>query len=208
MYIPGHFADINREEIVRFIKRYSFGMVVSVQGGIPLATHLPFVVNENGQDIQLSSHFALANPQLEQIEGQTVMIVFCEPHAYISPRHYDADLSVPTWNYIAVHAYGRIRLIKEKDAVLASLDQMVGYYEQAYAVRWEDMPTDYKSKMAKGVVAFDFVVDYFSAINKLSQNKKSTERKRIIDALQHSPDGSAREIASLMQRNEEKLNGQ
>src|SRR5690554_5190748 len=110
MYIPKHFADISAEEIAGFIQQYSFGMIVSMQDDIPLATHLPFVLGKatDGR-LKLTSHFAKANPQWENMQGQTVLLVFSEPHAYISPSHYDAVLSVPTWNYIAVHVYGQVR---------------------------------------------------------------------------------------------------
>lgn len=206
MYIPPHFADINEADVHGFIRQYSFGLVVSIQDGVPLATHLPFVLGHTASgNMKLTSHFARANAQWKDIEGQTVLVIFSEPHAYISPSHYEAALSVPTWNYIAVHAYGKIRLIEGEEATLALLDEMVGHYEADYATRWADMPADYKSKMAKGIVAFDVVVDRYEATHKLSQNKKSTERARIMDTLRRSEDGSAQAIARFMEQNEEKL---
>lgn len=198
MYTPKHFADIDQEEILRFIRQYSFGLIVSVQDQLPLATHLPFVLSREEDRVILTSHFAKANKQWQQIDGQTVLVVFSEPHAYISPRHYDVALSVPTWNYIAVHAYGQIRLVTDEDRVMGLLDEMVGNYESEYAVRWKDMPLDFKENMAKGIVAFEIPVDRFSATNKLSQNKKPEERQRIIETLEHHDDGTARAVAEAM----------
>lgn len=208
MYTPPHFADINDKNVRGFIRQYSFGLVVSVKDQAPLATHLPFVLADaaNGP-IKLTSHFARANPQWADMEGQTVLVVFSEPHAYISPSHYDSALSVPTWNYIAVHLYGQVRLVDGEKATLAALDDMVSHFERDYAAHWATMPADYKSKMAKGIVAFEIVADHYTAINKLSQNKKSAERARTMDTLAPSDDVSAQAIARFMKEHEEKLDG-
>ncbi len=205
MYIPKHFADINIDEIVSFITRYSFGTIVSVQEGVPLATHLPFVVSEDQGAITLTSHFAKANHQSEAIANGHVLVIFTEPHAYISPKHYESELSVPTWNYVAVHAYGRCRLIGDESEVFGVLESMIGTYEKDYMAQWANLPLEYKQKMSKGIVAFQVTVDRISAINKLSQNKKETERQRIIGYLADSEDTNERAIAHLMAQNEDKI---
>ncbi len=205
MYIPKHFADIDQEEILRFIREYSFGLIVSVQNGVPQATHLPFVVSREGETVKLTSHFAKANPQWENIENQTVLVVFSEPHAYISPKHYDATQSVPTWNYIAVHAYGKARIVSEEKEVFTLLEDLIKSNEEDYFAQWATLPTDYKLKMAKGIVAFELTVSHFSATNKLSQNKKPEERQRIITSLEQDKDSTARALAAFMAGNEEKL---
>lgn len=207
MYTPKHFADIDQEEMIRFIRHYSFGLIVSVQNGVPQATHLPFVVSREGETVKLTSHFAKANPQWENIENQTVLVVFSEPHAYISPKHYDAVLSVPTWNYIAVHAYGKASIVTDEKEVFALLEDLIKSNEEEYFAQWEVLPADYKLKMVKGIVAFELTVSHFSATNKLSQNKKPEERQRIITSLEQDKDSTARALAAFMVENEEKLTG-
>ena len=202
MYIPKHFADINKDEIVSFMTEYSFGTIITAKDNTPLATHLPFVVSQQDDVITLTSHFAKANDQWRDIEEQKVLVIFSEPHAYISPKHYESALSVPTWNYIAVHAYGRCQLVTDESEVFDVLEMMIDTYERDYAKQWNNIPIDYKVKMSKGIVAFRVIVDDISAINKLSQNKKETERRQIIDYLGNSEDSNERVIAHYMEQNE------
>src|ERR1051325_6086478 len=107
MYTPNHFRFDHEQEKIAFMKRYSFATMVTIKDQLPIATQLPFVINDNAGRIVLSSHFALANEQAKYIESNTSLIIFSEPHSYISPAHYDKQESVPTWDYIAVHAYGK-----------------------------------------------------------------------------------------------------
>lgn len=111
MYVPKINEVTDIHEIVDFMKRFSFAAIVSVQNNLPVATHLPFVVIVKNDTITLYSHFAKANPQWKNIEDDTVLVIFSEPHAYISPVHYDQFLSVPTWNYISVHVYGKVKTV-------------------------------------------------------------------------------------------------
>ena len=78
-------------------------------------THLPFIVKNVNEGIVLASHFAKANREWNDTEENTVLIIFSEPHAYISPKHFEKELNVPTWNYISVHAYGKGKLLARVD---------------------------------------------------------------------------------------------
>ncbi|MBK8473954.1 MAG: FMN-binding negative transcriptional regulator [Sphingobacteriales bacterium] len=95
-----------------------------------------------------------------------------EPHAYISPQLYESPINVPTWNYIAVHAYGKAQLIADEIAATALLEQTINYYEAQYMVQWNSLPQDYKDRLLKGIVAFEIVVTELQGKQKLSQNKK------------------------------------
>jgi transcriptional regulator len=98
------------------MQQFSFATIVTVKDGVPSATHLPFVVSQRDDQIILTSHFAKVNPQAAEILNCKPLVIFTEPHAYISPRHYESEQSVPTWNYIAVHAYGTATLIDSPKA--------------------------------------------------------------------------------------------
>lgn len=202
MYIPKHFSDLDQAGVIGFMAEYSFGTIVTANDNVPLATHLPFVVSQHESAITLTSHFAKANDQWVGIEKQRVLVIFSEPHAYISPKHYDAELSVPTWNYRAVHAYGMCQLVTEENEVFDVLEKMVDTFERDYRAQWNRMPLDYKIKMSKGIVAFRILVDDLLTINKLSQNKNGTERRRIIDYLGNSKDSNECTIARFMEQNE------
>src|SRR4051812_31010638 len=115
MYIPKINLMTNPQEAISFMQRYSFATLVTVNNGVPSATHLPFVVEQRDDKIVLVSHLAAANPQVQELLQGKPLVIFAEPHAYISPTHYEHEKNVPTWNYIAVHAYGTATLIESPE---------------------------------------------------------------------------------------------
>ncbi|SDC36231.1 FMN-binding negative transcriptional regulator [Niabella drilacis] len=203
MYIPANNRMTDPDEILSFIERFSFGTLISTAaGGVPVATHLPFLVKCEAGQLVLTSHFAKANPQWQQIENNgKILVIFQEPHAYISPFHYEKELNVPTWNYIAVHVYGTGSLITEQNAVYEVLDQTVARYEQAYKTRYDQLPQDFKFKMSQGIVAFRIYGTDIQAKKKLSQNKTKNEQEQIIQSLSASKDTTEQLVAAYMQRN-------
>ncbi|HRI58716.1 MAG TPA: FMN-binding negative transcriptional regulator, partial [Saprospiraceae bacterium] len=117
MYTPSHFSFSEQGDIVDFMRRFNFATIMSQVEGLPFATHLPFVVEESSEgNLRLLAHFAKANPQWKSLEEQTALVIFSEPHAYISPSLYEKEQNVPTWNYVAVHAYGQATLITDEQA--------------------------------------------------------------------------------------------
>src|SRR4051812_40248128 len=115
MYVPSFNSFTERQDIITFMQRYSFASIVTVVDGLPVATHLPFLVKEENDKLVLQSHFAKVNPQARSITDATSLVIFTEPHAYISPSNYETEKVVPTWNYIAVHAYGKAILLESPE---------------------------------------------------------------------------------------------
>src|SRR5690242_18412812 len=136
MYIPRQNEMSDQEEIVAFMKAYSFATIVTVKDNVPVATHLPFVVSQADTGIILSAHFAQANHQWKQLTNERTLVIFSEPHAYISPKHYDSEMNVPTWNYISVHAYGKSEIITDPAEGIGELEKMIHQYEQNYFLQW------------------------------------------------------------------------
>jgi len=200
MYIPKHFENTDTGNIVAFMQQYSFGVIVTAQNNIPEATHIPFVIEQHGDEVIITSHFAKANPQAQQLLDNEVMVIFSEPHAYVSPKHYEKEQSVPTWNYIAVHAYGRARIIEDKEGQLLMMEKMINQYDTAYLNQWNNLPDEFKTKMLKGIVAFEIKVTSLQAKNKLSQNRSETERENIINAFEKSTDNNEAVIAGYMKK--------
>ena len=198
MYIPHNFLITDEQEAISFMQRYSFATIITVNNNIPIATHLPFLVTQRGEQIILSSHFAKANPQSLAIINGSPLVIFAEPHAYISPKHYDNSNSVPTWNYIAVHAYGKATLIEGNEQKIELLAQTIQFYEAEYLAQWATIPDDYKLKMINGIVGFEIVVDDLQAKKKLSQNKTESERKNIIAELSNKSHSNEKDIADYM----------
>lgn len=198
MFTPHSFRFEGKEGKVFFMKRYSFATIITTINEIPVATHLPFVVNDTGDRLTLSSHFSAANKQAQQIAGNTSLVIFNGPHAYISPRHYDKELSVPTWDYIAVHAYGKARIIEDTASKLHLLEQMIGSFEQEYMKQWTALPDQFKFNMLKGIIAFEIDVTILEGQKKLSQNKTVVERQRIVKHLEKNAGSVEHELAQYI----------
>ncbi|MET3500160.1 transcriptional regulator [Mucilaginibacter rubeus] len=198
MYTPKHFQLTNEQEAISFMQRYSFATIITATDNVPFATHLPFLVSKRDNKIVLSSHFAKANPQATEIIGKDGLVIFTEPHAYISPKHYEKETNVPTWNYIAVHAYGKATILSEGEQTAGLLAQMISNYEADYLTQWNNLPDEYKQRMMKGIVAFEIIVDDLQGKQKLSQNRSETERENIINALGKSTDTTEAEIGKYM----------
>lgn len=202
MYIPKINLTTDRDEIVAFMKQFSFATIITAKDSLPIATHLPFLVSIKDDNIILTSHFAKANEHWTDIENNKALIIFSEPHAYISPKNYDKDLNVPTWNYISIHAYGEGKLITETNKTFEVLETTIDNYEISYRQQWDNLPEEYKLKMSKGIVAFEIVVTALQAKKKLSQNRTDTEKQKIIDTLSKSNDTNEQLIADYMKKNQ------
>lgn len=188
----------DQQEAINFMQNYSFATLVTVREGMPSATHLPFVVEQRDGKVVLISHLAKANPQADELLNGKALVIFAEPHAYISPKHYEHEKNVPTWNYIAVHAYGTATLIESPEKKAALLAQTINFYEAAYLQQWQSLPDDYKLNMMKGIVGFEITVDDLQGKKKISQNRSEIEKQNIIIELSNSPDSAAKDIAGYM----------
>ncbi|HWV70516.1 MAG TPA: FMN-binding negative transcriptional regulator [Pseudosphingobacterium sp.] len=198
MYIPNQFRVTDEAEKIAFMRRYSFATIVTIKNDIPIATQLPFFIDNSSSKLVLSSHFAMANEQTKYIENNTSLVIFTEPHAYISPVHYDKKESVPTWDYIAVHAYGKAKIVKDEAAVINLLEQMIQFYDENYMAQWKGLSDKFKKGMVKGIVAFEIEVGDLQGQKKLSQNKNEAERQKIIEHLDRSDNSVEKEIASYI----------
>ncbi len=195
MYTPHSFQFKDQQEMIAFMQQYSFATIVTGKGDIPIATQVPFTVSEEPGKLILSSHFAKANEQAKYITENTSLIIFNEPHAYISPNHYEKAESVPTWDYIAVHAYGKAKVITDENTISRLLEHMISVYEASYLQQWNSLPDKYKSGMMRGIVAFEIEVVDLQGQKKLSQNKTEAERQRIIAHLENSDNGVETDLA-------------
>jgi transcriptional regulator len=163
MYIPATNKFEDEQQAISFMQHYSFATIITVKNGFPTATHLPFIVKQVGDQIILRSHFAKANPQAADIIDNNALVIFTEPHAYISPKHYEKVQSVPTWNYLAVHAYGKCVLLDGAESKLSLLEETINYYEADYLKQWQGLPDTFKQNMMQGIVAFEIEVNDLQA---------------------------------------------
>ena len=200
MYTAEHFKISDKAEILSFMRSYSFATIVTANNNIPSATHLPFAITEKNDELYLHSHFAKANKQWEELTKQDVLVIFTEPHAYISTKNYDREQNVPTWNYMAVHVYGKGEIITEKEEALQELGHMIAVFEKEYQAQWDSLPVTYRDGMLKAIVPFRIRISAIQAKKKISQNRSPTEKERIIETLDKSTDTTAKAIADLMKK--------
>ncbi|GAC1433200.1 MAG: FMN-binding negative transcriptional regulator [Chloroflexota bacterium] len=201
MYIPRHFLVTDGAVLRDLMERFSFATLVTTHQGHPFATHLPFLIVDDGTEHgSLIGHIARANPQWEEFGGEDeALVLFQGPHTYISPSWYEDHPSVPTWNYAAVHAYGVPRVIADADRVRAILRALVDRHEAGFARPWAmDLPDDYLHAMMRGIVAFEMPITRLEGKFKLSQNRPASDRRRVIGALGDTPGEGAQGVRALM----------
>ena len=198
MYIPEHYREEDKSKLIGFIRENSFALLVNSGDSGLRGTHLPFVTEERESGIVLVSHMAKANPQWKEFgQGKEVLVVFTGPHGYVSPSNYEKQQNVPTWNYVAIHAYGVPEIVSDARAVVEVLEKMIVNYEAAFREQWDQLNEDYKAKMIKGIVAFENPVKKLEGKYKLSQNKTKNEQENVI----HSFEKEKNPVAELMKQN-------
>jgi transcriptional regulator len=134
--------------------------------------------------------------------GAEALVIFQAEHAYVSPTWYEDQPSVPTWNYMVVHAYGAPRIVEESGRVTASLLQLVDKHERGFAEPWalNVLPEAYTAKMIRGIVAFEIPITRLEGKFKLSQNRTLEDQRRVAEALAASDEATQRGVADAMRR--------
>jgi transcriptional regulator len=201
MYLPAAFAETDRAKLHDFIEQNSFGLLVSQVEGLPFATHLPFLLDRTtGPHGTLIGHLARANPQWREVGGQSALAIFSGPHVYVSPTWYEAEQVVPTWNYTAVHAYGRVEVVEDRDAVLEIVQKFVAVYEAAMPKPWSfDGIGTFADRMVAQIVGFRIEIERIEGKWKLNQNHPVERRQKVVRVLQQREDENSQAIAALMQ---------
>lgn len=187
MYTPKFNQVSDRAILLEAMRAYSFAILFGSQigsdgNGIPVATHLPLVVKDEGPHGVLEGHFARANRHWESLAGRETLVVFPGPHSYVSPSLYEDPLSVPTWNYIAIHAYGTLALVEDdagKEALLAGLIQA---HDPAYMEQWLGLPDGYRRTTLAGIMGFRISIERIEGKFKLSQNRDEHDRRSVQSA--------------------------
>ena len=176
-----------------------FAILVSAADGSPFATHIPVLVTETAGGILLRGHVARANSHWKILEqDRETLAIFHGPHAYISPSLYGSRESVPTWNYAAVHVYGRTRVFEQAEPLTELLLETFAVFEQAYLDQWRGLNENYRAKMLSQIVGFEIAVERMEAKFKLSQNRPRADQSRIIQSLESSADTAISGVAKLM----------
>lgn len=200
MYSPPYNQVEDRAEVIDFMRANSFALLVTGRGGALHASHLPVMVQERDGSVVLDLHMAKTNPQWNEFCDDEVMAVFFGPHAYISPRWYEEQERVPTWNYAAVHAYGIARVVHDEGAKQAAQRRLVAVLDPQWLPKFDALRPQYVKRMLEGIVNFEVRVTRLETRWKLSQNRSRRERELIAAALERSEDSAARGLAVLTRK--------
>ncbi len=204
MYTPRFNQIADRAVLIETMRAHSFATLFGPLSGQPdtqppFATHLPLIIKDEGEHGMIEGHFARANSHWSLLDGRETLVVFAGPHSYVSPTNYTDPHSVPTWNYIAVHAYGVLTAIHDESAKSALLQDLIHANEPAYADQWQSIPEDYRSRLLTGIVGFRIPISRIEGKFKLSQNRPESDRRNV-HATQASGSPDERALASWMQR--------
>lgn len=200
MYIPKYFQQQDLQQAASLVKKNEFATLVATVDGKLQAVHIPFMLKEENSEWVLFAHFSAANPLTIALEkNEEVLVIFQGPHAYVSSSWYK-HVSVPTWNYSAVHCYGILEKL-DKEATVQLLQQTMNHYEdmQEKGMKWEDVPEKMKENLMKEMVAFKIVVSRIEAKAKLSQNKSEEDFNSVMNHL-HKGSEQARKVANDMKK--------
>jgi transcriptional regulator len=203
MYTPRFNQVTDRTILLEAMRENAFAILVgpvsNADTTVTTATHLPLVVKDVGEHGVLEGHFAKANRHWQSLAGRETLVIFSGPHSYVSPTLYTETLSVPTWNYIAVHAYGSMELIEEDDRKDALLKDLIAIHEPPYADYWLGLPEGFRRTMLAGIVGFRIPIGRIEGKFKVSQNRNEIERHNVRTAhAAGTPDQQA--LAAWMER--------
>lgn len=185
MYNPTHF-QMSAADTLCLLETLPFATLISLGKGGLLATPMPLLVDRSGDDVRLVGHVARANPHWKQFDpAAPSLAVFQAGDGYVTPAWYAEKQAsgkvVPTWNYVTIHAHGRLEAVEEPTALLNIVSRLTDRHEQGRADPWKvsDAPADYMSAMLRGIVGLVLHVDRLEGKAKLSQNKNETDRAAI-----------------------------
>lgn len=203
MYIPKHFTEHDVSEIEALVNGFPLATLVSVNNGLPWATHIPLQL-EKGSDGTwlLHGHVSKANLQWKHFNnGTEVLAIFMGPHTYVSPSWYNHK-NVPTWNYRAVHIYGTTTLVTG-EALQNMLAKLMARYESEHAAEplaYSQIPRHILEKDLHGLVAFEIKATRIEATSKLSQNRDAESYQSVIAHLKQLNAYDAAQVAAEMEK--------
>jgi transcriptional regulator len=183
MYLPSAFDLTDDAELSALVDRHPFATLVATVDGEPLVDHLPLLARRDDSGLRLLGHLARPNPLARQLrEGDRVLAVFHGPDTYVTPAAYPSKRRdprhVPTWNYVVVHATGRIRWFHDASTLHALVEALSVRHEAAHDSDWRvtDAPADYIAGHLRGIVGLEIAVERLTGKAKASQNRMREDR--------------------------------
>ncbi|GGJ89081.1 FMN-binding negative transcriptional regulator [Pseudomonas matsuisoli] len=205
MYVPNAFRQNDSEMLNRQIHEARLATLVSNGPSGLIASHVPLLFAEDeGKHGTLYGHLARGNPHWKALADGEALVIFNGPDAYITPSWYAAKAEhgkvVPTWNYIAVHAYGRAEIIEDAPRLLDIVSRLTDKHEHSRPSPWSvnDAPLDYIDGMLKAIVGFALPIERIEGKWKLGQNRSEADFAGVRNGLSHSADALDRDLSTHM----------
>lgn len=206
MYTPSAFAIDDLHELHQQILATRLAVLVTHGEQGLQASHIPLLLDaEQGPNGTLYGHLAKANPQWQELQnGAEALVIFAGADAYVSPGFYPSKAEhgkvVPTWNYVAVHAYGKAEVFSDAHRLRNLVSALTDRHETSRAKPWkvDDAPADYIDGMLKAIVGFALPIQRLEGQRKLSQNRNAADIAGVREGLAASPDTQDQALAHLM----------
>lgn len=205
MYVPAAFRQNDLAALHKEITDCRLATLISSGESGLQASHLPLLLRaDEGRNGTLYGHLARANPHAQMLGGGEALVIFNSADAYISPSWYPAKAEhgkvVPTWNYIAVHAYGRAEVFDDAERLLNLLGELTDRHEQPRPQPWtiDDAPRDYLDGMLRAIVGFALPIERLEGKWKLGQNRSDADQAGVRSGLDASADPGDRALAQRM----------
>jgi transcriptional regulator len=205
MYIPPAFRETDLLFIHETMRTARLANLVTVTATGLVCTPLPLFLNEReGEMGTLYGHVAKANPQWRETPTGEAMAIFMGPDAYVTPSWYEGKSRdgkvVPTWNYVAVHAYGPVEFFQDADRLLDVVTRLTNLHEASHPRPWavSDAPPEFIQAQLRGIVGVRLPITRIDAKRKMSQNRKAEDKANVKTGLSQSADARERQAAALI----------
>jgi len=203
LYNPAPFKEQRPSVLHEFVRMHPLATVISQNGETFNVSHMPVLIESDSPQLKLVGHIVRKDPQYQNLRHcYQVLLIFQGPAAYVSPSLYEDPISIPTINYIVVHATGSSKPIDDPSRTLAHLKALVQHYERLGTNRWlmSDLPQQFVTDMLGKIMAFEVTVTGIQGKFKLSQNRNEVDRMRVMEALAHETSSPNAELADWMRR--------
>jgi len=206
VYLPEHFTERRVDVLHRLIEAHPLGTLVTLAADGPDANHLPFEISPDPAPFgTLRGHVARANPVWRTgASGAPALVVFHGPGGYVSPALYPSKREdarvVPTWNYVVVHAHGRLRAIEDPAWLRAFVERLTRRHEASRQEPWQvsDAPEEFVEKMLRGIVGLELPIERLVGKSKLSQNRSPADRRGTEAGLRREGGAAGEALADWM----------
>lgn len=186
MYHLPVFQEQHQDEIIAFIQAHPFATLIGVSATHePVATQIPILLKQRDGDLYLQGHFMKQTDHHKAfLQNDHVLVLFSGPHAYVSASWYENTKQASTWNYMTVHARGKMHLLSD-DALPAMLEELTAHFEQnpSSPSQYKELPEEYITRLSKAIVAFEIKLLQTDAVFKLSQNRDEKSFDNIVAKL-------------------------